>query len=399
MEPLRGTPVFPGKGDVTAMRTIGHYILRHLTLATLSVTAALTLAVWLSQSLRFMDFIVNRGLPAGDFLTFVLLLLPGFLGLVLPVALFGSVLFVYNRLAGESELVVLRAAGVAPWRIARPALLLALAVTAVGYAISLYLLPVSYRAFKDFQFEIRHDYAALVLEEGRFNRVSEDLTIYVRTRTQDGTLRGLLVHDRRENDGEGVTMMARRGALVRAETGPRVVLSEGNRQQRDPESGRLSMLYFDRYTLDLGALGSPARTRWRQPRERFLGRLLTPGPGPDDQRFANELIAEGHRRLAAPLYALAFTGVALVTVLGGPFDRRGRQRRLLGAVLTVALLQAAQVALSEISVRHPAALPLVHALPLAALGASLLALILPRRPGGGSTPRRTRLLSTAEAQP
>jgi lipopolysaccharide export LptBFGC system permease protein LptF len=37
------------------MRVIDSYIIRHLVTIGLFVTAALTAAVWLSQSLRFMD--------------------------------------------------------------------------------------------------------------------------------------------------------------------------------------------------------------------------------------------------------------------------------------------------------------------------------------------------------
>jgi len=368
------------------MDTLTRYILRQLALATLSVAAVLTLAVWLSQSLRFLDYIVNRGLAISDFLLLAGLMLPEFLGVVLPVAAFAALLFVYNRLAGDSELAVVGAAGVSPLRIARPGLLLALAATLLGYAISLYLLPTSHRAFKDFQFEIRHDYAALLLEEGVFNSVSEDLTVYVRARGADGALRGLLIHDRRDG-GTPVTMIARRGALVKGAQGPRVVLADGSRQVLDPDSGHLSMLYFDRYTLDLAGVATAPQTRWRQPRERYLGQLLVPGPGPNDQRFAGELVAEGHRRLAFPLHALAFVGIGLAAVLGGRPDRTRRQRRLLAAVLAVSALQLAQLALVDLSAQSSALLPGLYALPGAALLGALLWLARDRLPSRRASER------------
>ena len=367
------------------MRAIDGYILRQLVLMTVFITAALTAAVWLSQSLRFMDYIVNRGLPLGTFLHLVALLLPWFLGLVLPIAVFVAVLFLYNKLNNESELVVLRSAGMSQLRIARPALLLGLATTLAVYGIALYGLPASYHAFKNLQFKIRNDYSSVLLQAGTFNQISDNLTVYVRERTADGRLSNVLVHDDR-GGAAPVTMMARRGALVQSETGPRVVLIDGNRQVVDPDTGHLSLLYFDRYTLDLGQLEETLLSRWRQPQERYLGQLLTPGPGPDDQRFRSELIAEGHRRLTFPLYTLAFPLVGLATVLSSGFNRHGQNRRIFGGVLAVAVLQAGQMMLTDIATRDLSAVPAMYILPAAAIGGALTVLVRPPRGRGRSTP-------------
>ena len=60
----------------------------------LFVTAALSAAVWLAQSLRLVDLIVNRGLSIDVFLYLALLILPRFLDIVLPIGVFIAVLYV-----------------------------------------------------------------------------------------------------------------------------------------------------------------------------------------------------------------------------------------------------------------------------------------------------------------
>src|ERR1700738_3073684 len=75
------------------------------------VTAALSAAICLAQSLRLIDLIVNRGLSIEIFLYLAALILPRFLDIVLPIGVFIAVLFTFNRLTGESELVVMRSAG------------------------------------------------------------------------------------------------------------------------------------------------------------------------------------------------------------------------------------------------------------------------------------------------
>ena len=79
------TPVLIGYD--ASMSRLSRYILRQLAPPTLFIAAALLGVVWLTQSLRFVDMIVNRGLSASQFLYFTVLLLPGVLAVILPVAL------------------------------------------------------------------------------------------------------------------------------------------------------------------------------------------------------------------------------------------------------------------------------------------------------------------------
>jgi lipopolysaccharide export system permease protein len=357
------------------MSAITRYVFAQVLIATLAITAALTFAVWLTQSLRLFDYIVNRGLPVSTFLSFIALLLPSLLGVVLPIATFTAVLFVYNKLAMDSEMVVLRAAGLSQWQIARPALLIALLVTLTGYALNLYLQPLSYRAFKDLQYSIRNNYSDVLLQEGEFTSISSDITVFVRERTPDGQLTGILVHDARDPKNP-VTLMAENGALVQSSSGPRVVMKRGNRQQMDRKTGRLSVLYFDSYTVELALLERRLRERWREPKERFLDELLFPDDkNAIDVKNYNDLLAEGHQRLAAPLYSIAFVLVALVALLAGEFNRRGQMRRIVGAVLCVTALEAASFALRDIAARSLTALPLLYIVVGLVIAAALVALL------------------------
>ncbi|MEQ8354127.1 MAG: LPS export ABC transporter permease LptF [Kiloniellaceae bacterium] len=365
------------------MPWITRYILAQLVMATIFVTLALTFAIWLTQSLRLIDYIVNRGLPASTFLTFVGLLLPSFLGVVLPVATFVAALFVYHKLTMDSEMVVMRAAGLSQMQLARPAIILGVMVTLVVYAISLYLLPVSFRNFKDLQNTFRSDLSTVLLQEGVFTALTDEITVYVRQRSADGELRGILVHDNRE-PGKPVTMMAERGALVPSEAGPRVVMENGNRQEVEPGTGRFSLLYFDRYTVELSDFGEAAKVRWREPKERFLGELLFPGSDRRDQRYRQELIAEGHQRLVSPLYTLVFVLIGMAALLAGEFNRRGQAKRVLAAIACVAALEGVSLALQDFATRSMAAVPMMYAAVALAVGLSLFVLL--HRPGRRAAP-------------
>lgn len=335
------------------MDAISRYILRQTFLAAIFVALCLTCAIWLTQSLRFVDLIVNRGLSLSTFVYLVVLLLPTFLVIVLPVATFSAVLFTYNKLHNDSELVVLRASGVGPVAMARPALALAGAVALVVLSLNLYFLPTSYREFKDLQFQIRNNAASVLLQEGVFTPFLRGITVYVRERHNNGELAGLLVHDNRE-PARAVTYIAETGALLNTLEGPRVVMVKGNRQEYDHRNQRLSVLYFDHYALDIGTLSRTAEDRWREPRERYLHELFNLDDNDADRQHALRLRIEGHQRLVSPLYTLAFTMIGLAALLSGEFSRRGQIGRILAAVLSVVTVQAFGLGLTNLAGKYGA---------------------------------------------
>ncbi len=98
---------------------------------------------------------------------------------MLPIGTFIAVLFVFNKLITESELVVMRSAGLSPFGLAKPVLELGAIAWLMLMFLSLYLLPVSNREFKDMQFEIRNRFVSSLLQEGSFTTISDKLTIYI----------------------------------------------------------------------------------------------------------------------------------------------------------------------------------------------------------------------------
>jgi lipopolysaccharide export system permease protein len=338
------------------MSWITRYILRQTLATMIFVAVCFTAAVWLLQSLRLIDLIVNRGLSAGLFAYLAILILPRFIDVVLPIAVFIAVLFTYNRLLTESELVVMRAAGMSQADLARPALITGGVGLAMLLAMSIYFLPAANRAFKDLQFEIRNRFASVLLQDGIFNTLSESLTIYVRTRDANGELVGLLVHDTRD-PARPITIIAERGAFVDTDGGPRVLMVNGGRQQLDRTTGKLSVLSFEKYTLDLASFRDAPGVRERQPDERYLHELLWPGDRRADQ---GSLLIEANLRLVNPLTALAFAAIPVACLLTGEFNRRGQTRRVLLAILLALAFEVLDIGLKNLAGRTAIAVPFLY---------------------------------------
>ena len=354
------------------MTSLDRYILRQCFSMMIFVTAALSAAVWLAQSLRLVDLIVNRGLSIELFLYLALLILPRFLDIVLPVGAFIAVLFVFNRLTSESELVVMRAAGLSPLALARPVFILAGIAFVLLMGLSAYFLPISNREFKDLQFEIRNRFVSALIQEGTFTNISDKLTIYAARRDERGEVIGLLIDDDRDPQ-QPVTILAERGAFVDTPQGSRIIMVNGSRQRFDRTTGKLSMLTFERYTLDLSMLRDAPGVRFRDAQERFLGELFWPAQQLDPATRESFLI-EGHQRLIVPLSVFGFVMIPLACLLPGQINRRGQLRRVLLAVALAFVFQALDLAIRNLAGRNVAAIPLMYLIDLlpAALGFGIL---------------------------
>ncbi|MFL5256162.1 MAG: LPS export ABC transporter permease LptF [Rhodopila sp.] len=347
------------------------YIFRQVFVALLVVTGGLTALIWLTQSLRFVELVVNRGLSFVVFMHLTGLLIPSFVAVILPITTYIVIQFVYQRLSTDRELTVMRAAGLSPWALARPALMMALIATVAGYSLSLYVVPASLASFRDYQWQIRNRLAAFLIQEGVFTPLSDKLTVYVRSRDNDGSLRGIMVDDARDPSAHA-TILAERGRLVEGPTGPRVVLLDGSRQQIDHQTGRLNMLTFKQNELDLADAIKDTGARLPDMSEVSLAELLDPHPALD--RDKSKWIAEGYKRLTAPLTTISYGMVGLWSALGGIFRRHGGWLRPLATVGIMVGLLAVGLAIGSLAARdnHLIFLMWLHAVLPGVICAALL---------------------------
>ncbi len=357
------------------MTQLFRYLLRQLVMPLMFIAAALTGVIWLTQSLRFVDKIINEGLGVIDFVRLTGMLMPSILALVLPISLFLAVLVTYNRLRGDSELLVMWAAGCSRGSLARPALALALIVVLICYGLVLYLAPTGVRSFTYVRYDMRANLSSLLLQEGAFNNLNNGITAYVRERRHDGELMGILVHDARKVDAP-VTLLAERGRLEMTDKGPSFVLVNGNRQIVSQSSGNLSLLYFDYYNMEIGQYGTDPDKRWLEASERYLPELLFPDDSGSDKQHYWNLVVAGHKRMVGPLYALLYAMVALIAILTGEFNRRGNLQRILAASGIVVAFELAAHGIANLAIKTPPLIPAMYLIVITALGIAGYLLLL-----------------------
>lgn len=315
------------------MRLIDRYLLRQLLGPVALATLALTSVALLSQSLSGLDLIVNQRQSAVVFLKVTLLAMPQLMNLVLPIAVFVAALVALNRLHTEQEIVVCFAGGMSRWRVISPAMRLACTVAFLALLMNLWVQPAAYRAMREELFEVRTDLASTLVREGEFTEPTPGLTVYAQSVDGQGNLRNLFIHQNKP-DGSSTTYTAQQGRVGRAQGRPVLIMRNGTNQEFS-RSGVLNYLTFDEYIFDLAPLAQTAELVHFKPSDRYLHELFFPDLQQDWERHNRlDMLAEGHARLASPLYNIAFMAMALAAIIGGGFSRLGYGRRIaiMGAV-------------------------------------------------------------------
>ncbi|WDI31670.1 LptF/LptG family permease [Hyphococcus flavus] len=305
------------------MNSLDRYLLRQCITPLFMILLVTTAVVWMTQSLQRIEIIVEYGQGLWTFLFLSLLIIPSLLAIIIPFALFGAVVYALHRLHSDSEIAVMFAAGVSRWRLSAPLLAISVVAALATFYVNVDLMPRCYRVLKLSVAEIRADFANSLIRSGEFVNVSDGLTVYVDDTRGENQYVGLLINDYRNADKREI-YMAERAILQDTDAGTMLLLKDGNLQTEASYTGKIDIIRFDDWALNLSAFGNGPGELQLELTERYLGELLNPDMSKHyDRTYAGKLIAEGHGRIASPLYALAYVLVALYTLIGGAYTRRG----------------------------------------------------------------------------
>lgn len=345
------------------MGRIDRYIFRTSFGAFALILISLTAVIWITQALRDIDLITGQGQTVLVFVGLTGLIIPLLMLVIAPIALLIAIAYTINKLNTDSEIVVLNAAGMAPWRLFRPFLGVAIIVALLVAALAAYISPWGLRELRDWATKVKTDVVANIVQPGRFITIEPGLTFHLRERRPNGQLVGIFMDDRRDPK-EHATFLAEYGEIIQNNNNNFMLLYNGSMQRL--EAGKLdpTIVLFDRHAFDLSRFnaGGPLQPTVYGARERSLADLLNPDPA--DRLVKSQpgqLNAELHDRLTAPLYPLAFVTIAFA-ILGAP--RTSRQSRAFSMALTIvgiAALRFIGFAGVVFAVHTPAAVFLIYA--------------------------------------
>ena len=227
------------------------YLTRDILLHTVAVSFVLFLVVFAGRFIRYLAEAAVGSLTGDVLLPIMLFKLPGFRND--PAA--GSVHWHFAELGAtlrESEMVVLRACGVGPGKLAVFVMVPALIVTAAVAALSLFIAPEGSARAQVLLDNPRSAEGLHMLNEGRFRKQRRgDYVTYAERIDDDGLMHNIFVFERKPGSTEDLftATFAREGAIVLAEESGRryLELRGGSRYRGEPGERALEEITFNLY--------------------------------------------------------------------------------------------------------------------------------------------------------
>ncbi len=341
------------------MKILNRYIFKQVFIGFLLVSFSLLAMLWLTQSLRFVEMVTRQGLPVYLFVEMTSLLMPRIFNVLSPIAVFVSVLFVYNRLIADRELTAMQSAGISPWQSAKGAVFLGILASLFSVYIMNWGIPQAESRLRDLEWQVKNHLTQMMFREGEFTPLKNGITVFIDKHEDDGSVSGIFVSDESKPNIK-VTLTAEKGRLIKGKSGPRILFINGVRQEINTATFKFNTLTFSRYSADFNN-NEGQRKKNASVREKNIFELLNAAADstltPADVR---KNIVEGHRRILEPLYNLLFALMACVGLLVGLFNRRGQAKTITLQVLSMIVVSGLNLALTNLAGRSLLVLPLIY---------------------------------------
>ena len=293
-------------------------------------------------------------------------LMPHYLGLAIPAALFLGLLFGFNRMSQDSEIDAFTAAGIGLARLARPVILLSCLVGLASLAIFGWAQPYTRYEYRSRIFDVTNVDVFYLAEEGVFMQAGTRTFILDELDRGENAFRRVFLFDDRGRGGSD-TVTASRGLLidVPGERRPVLRLEDGRTLKldgwSDPQGGETPVTAtagtFATADTPLGKVADKVfRPRGDDEREltlaELLGALDTPPAGATPQSMRAEL----HKRLVNILTPVLLPFLAIPFAIA---PRRSRRAYRIGIALLILVALHETVEQGAIAIKASAANPWV----------------------------------------
>ncbi|MDR1207114.1 MAG: LptF/LptG family permease [Rickettsiales bacterium] len=318
------------------MKILDRYFTRQLAMFSVMLLLVLSGLAWMMQILSMLKFLIQYGIDLWGFLGLTVLMLPFIISIILPFAIFITVMFVYNRMIADQEIAAMAASGLSPMQLARPAITLAGILAVAHLVLNIWIVPATQVRFFDKQWEMRYGLAHLKLQESTFTQMSKGLVVFVE-KVKSHDLFGLMLFDARNKASE-MTISAGVGKMVNTDRGLSMVMTNGSIQYRD--SGFI-IGTFDSFDMDMNVSDKGNDTKFRARRTPTLELISVVRSGWNlDAKGYKDAISELATRFLGPLMGVILVLIGMAVLLKSSLLRRSGFN--MASPAAVVLIAAAQ---------------------------------------------------------
>ena len=219
-------------------------------IATLGISALLLL---LEKMLSLFDFVINQGGPIDIVWQMLGNLMPQYLTLVLPLAMFLGVLLTIRKLALSSELEAILGCGISLHRLLVPSIVIAVLLLIINILVVGFVQPYSKYAYEELIFDVRSGALGAAIKSNEFTNLGDGLTLRIEESQNSGRELIDIFAQKEDSDGHIFSVSAKKGSFFASPDQKYIILRlfDGTIIDFDANQNRPRILNFDMHDLPL----------------------------------------------------------------------------------------------------------------------------------------------------
>lgn len=337
------------------MKIYTNYLLKQLLKYCLVLCTVFTAIVWVVHTSQLMQLIVNKGITIYDFFKLAMYLLPYLNFTILPLGTLAASTIALSKLYANNELLVLQTSGIGKIRIALPFMLFGIFMTIIAYCSSFYIMPKSYKKFKDLYFLLQNNYISAFLIENSFSSQIPGITIYVGNKIGTNAFSNIMIYDAREKQN-AATITARYGEFNIDGNVINLSVKDGTSQHKNSTNNKTSMISFDLYSMEI-ELSKQKLHKSQEPSEFFVQDIIKSNDLGVDSSM---LKAHAHQRITWPIFCIVFPILSCTISLYRHCNREHHWRRTVFIIIYSIILVGCAILFNNITLSHPSLFWLVY---------------------------------------
>lgn len=234
-------------------KKIDIYILKNTVVplfATLGISALLLL---LEKMLSLFDFVINQGGPIDIVWQMLGNLMPQYLTLVIPLAMFLGVLLSIRKFALSSELEAFLSCGLSLHRLLVPSISIAVFLLIINVIVVGFVQPYSRYAYEELIFDVRSGALGAAIKSNEFTNLGNGLTLRIEESNDSGRELIDIFAQKEDPNGHVFSVSAKKGSFFASPDQKYIILRlfDGTLIDFDVNQNRPRILNFDMHDLPL----------------------------------------------------------------------------------------------------------------------------------------------------
>jgi lipopolysaccharide export system permease protein len=340
---------------------LSKYIFKQTLTSVFICTLVFLSVVWLSQSFRTINLIIDKGANISDFFILSAYSFPNWLVISLPFGTFAGCMISYLRLDSDKEIIVMKAAGINTLKISKPAIYVGLMSSAILFITVHFILPLSYKNFKSLQNEIRNSSQELIIKNNIFVDLNDTQTIYVGEINKNNFYEEIFIQDRTDSK-QIIELFSKNGFISSKGNKLTLYMNQGTRISTN-ENNNSTIMDFKKYNIEIkkNIIQSNNDVRVIEYNEYNFFDLIKKAN--KDIKNQGKLLAEAHNRNTMSLLPIVFTIIAMISTLTGYQSRKPSIYRKIISISVLILIQSLIIIIKNKAHFNLTFLPIMYLLP------------------------------------